>query len=93
MSTTDWSNLPTWLPKKIKALGLTPEKIAHRTGVSRTTIYAYLKDTARPEEQTALRLSKVLGVKFEELLAQYVPKQNGRPRGSTTTSELRVRKR
>lgn len=93
MTTKDWNNLPKWLPKQISKIGLTPEKAANRTGVSRTMMYAYLNDTARPGEQTALKLSRVLGVKFEELLAQYTPKKNGRPRGSESTAEVRTRKR
>ena len=93
MSETDWSNLPYWLPKKIMASGFTVEQVAHRTGVSRTAIYEYLTDDSRPNEDTALRLARVLGVKYEELLAQYVPRKNGRPRGSKTTTGLTVRTR
>lgn len=93
MSESDWSNLPYWLPKKIKSTGFTTEQIAHRTKISRTMMYEYLSDDARPNEDTALRLSKVLGVKYEELLAQYTPKKNGRPRGSKTTTGLSVRSR
>jgi transcriptional regulator with XRE-family HTH domain len=93
MSDTDWSNLPYWLPKKIMKTGLTVEQVAHRVGVSRTAIYEYLADESRPNEDTALKLSRVLGVKFEEVLAQYVPRKNGRPRGSKTTTGLSVRTR
>lgn len=93
MSESDWSNLPFWLPKKIMATGFTVEQVAHRAGVSRTVIYEYLADTSRPNEDTALRLSRVLGVKYEELLAQYVPRKNGRPRGSATKTGLTVRNR
>lgn len=82
MSQDDWSNLPTWLPKKIKMTGLTVEQVAHRVGVSRTVIYEYLTDDARPTEETMLKLSRVLGVPYEEALSQYVPKKRGRPRGA-----------
>jgi transcriptional regulator with XRE-family HTH domain len=93
MSTTDWNHLPKWLPKKIKATGLTVEQVAQRTNISRTVMYKYLSDLKRPSEQTALRLSRVLGVTFEEILAQYTPKKNGRPRDSDTTRGVTVRSR
>lgn len=93
MSDKDFSNLPSWLPKKIAATGLTTEQVAHRTGVSRTMMYDYMADDARPSEETMLKMSRVLGVPFEEALAQYTPKKNGRPPGKGGTSELKVRKR
>jgi transcriptional regulator with XRE-family HTH domain len=94
MSETDWSNLPYWLPKKIKATDLTVEQIAHRVGISRTMMYEYLTDDARPNEDTMLKLCRVLNVPYEEGLAQYVPRKNGRPRGSgKTTTGLNVRSR
>lgn len=93
MSLADWSNLPYWLPKKIMETGLTIEQVAHRTGVSRTAIYEYLADDSRPSEDTMLRLCRVINVPFNEGLAQYVPKQNGRPRGSRTTTGLTIRRR
>lgn len=89
----DYNNLPFWLPKKIAAIGLSNEQFAQKIGVSRTMVYEYLLDDARPGEQTALRMSRVLGVKFEELLSQYVPKVNGRHRKYGSTSELKVRKK
>ena len=91
MSDKSWSNLPFWLPKKIRAIGLTVEETANRTGVSRTMVYDYLTDAKRPSEDAALRLSRVLGVTFEEILQQYVPKPRGRPRGGGATQELKVR--
>lgn len=93
MSKTDWNHLPTYLPVKIKKTGLTTEQIAQRTGISRTVMYQYLKDIKRPSEQTALKLSRVLGVKQEEILAQYTPKKNGRPAGGDTTRGVTVRNR
>lgn len=93
MSETDWSNLPYWLPKKIMATGFTVEQVAHRVGVSRTMMYAYLTDDSRPNEDTMLKLCRVLKVPYEEGLAQYVPRKNGRPSGSKTTKGLTVRTR
>jgi ribosome-binding protein aMBF1 (putative translation factor) len=81
----DFNNLPVWLPKKLDESGLSPEQFANRVNVSRTMIYEYISDDARPSEQTASRMSRILGVKFEELLSQYTPKKNGRPRGGGIT--------
>lgn len=93
MSERDFSNLPTWLPRKIKTTGLKMSQIANHTGISRATLYEYLSDKSRPSEQVMLRLCRVLGVPFEQGLAQYTPKPMGRPRGSNTTSELKVRRK
>lgn len=93
MSETDWSNLPSWLPTKIKAAGLTVEKAANRSGVSRTMMYAYIQDQARPSETTARQMAKALGVRFEDVLSQYVPKKNGPPFRSGRTRAVTVRTR
>jgi len=93
MSETDFSNLPYWLPRQVRKIGLTLEQVAHRIGVSRTMMYEYLQDTARPSEQTMLKMCRLFKVPFEEGLSQYTPKTNGRPRGSGTKQELKVRKR
>ena len=89
----DFNNLPTWLPKKIERAGLTTEQFANRIGVSRTMVYEYLTDDARPGEQTALRMARFLKIPFEQLLSQYTPKKNGRPHGTGSTSQLKVRKK
>lgn len=88
----DYNRLPEWLPGKIEATGLTVEQVGNRTGVSRSAMYEYLTAKSRPTSQTALKMSRVLGVTFEEILGQYTPAKRGRPYGSQTTSELKVRK-
>jgi transcriptional regulator with XRE-family HTH domain len=93
MSETNFSNLPSWLPRHLKRTGLTPEKLGHRAKISRTTVYRYMYDENRPTAQTMLRICRVLGVPFEEGMGQYTPKKNGRPYGSDSTSDLKVRKR
>lgn len=76
----DFSNLPTWLPQKIRNTGLRLSQVANHAGISRATLYEYLSDDSRPTEQTMLRLCRVLGVSFQEGLSQYTPKPMGRPR-------------
>lgn len=93
MKERDFSNLNVWLPRKAKTAKLTFEQIAHRVGISRTMMYEYVSDLSRPTEQTMLKMCRVLGVPFEQGLSQYTPKKIGRPRGSNTTSELRVRRK
>lgn len=88
----DFNHLPTYLPPLMERVGLTTEQTANAIGISRTVMYAYLIDGSRPTSQTAIKLSRVLGVPFEEILKQYVPKKRGRPFGSHGTSELKVRK-
>lgn len=96
MSTTksykDINLLPEWLPGKIAATGLTVEQVGNRTGVSRSAMYEYLTGKSRPTSQTAVKLARVLGVTFEEILKQYTPAKRGRPYGTQTTAELKVRK-
>lgn len=88
----DRNQLPEWLPSKIAATGFTVEQVGNRTGVSRSAMYEYLTGKSRPTSQTALKLSRVLGVAFEEILKQYTPAKRGRPFGSQSTAELKVRK-
>ncbi|MFL6307438.1 MAG: helix-turn-helix domain-containing protein [Candidatus Sulfotelmatobacter sp.] len=92
MSKRDFSNLPMWLPQKIEKTGLKMSQVANRVGISRATLYEYLRDRSRPTEQTMLRLCRVLGVPFEQGLAQYTPRPIGRPRANNITSELKSEK-
>lgn len=88
----DFNNLPVWIPKQCAKKEIGIETLAQRSGVSRTAIYKYLYDQDRPSEQTMKRITKALGVSFEEGLKQYTPKRNGRPPGkkSEKTSEVRT---
>ena len=83
MRERDFSNLPRWLPQKIKQTGLRLSQVANHARISRATLYEHLSDGSRPTEQTMLRLCRVLGVSFQEGLSQYTPKPIGRPRSNT----------
>ena len=85
MPNSNFSNLPKWIPRQLKRVGLTKEQLAHRVGVSRTTIYRYIYDMDRPSENTMLNMCRVLDIAFEEGLRQYTPKKNGRPFGKCTS--------
>jgi transcriptional regulator with XRE-family HTH domain len=79
MSQEDYSNLPTWIPEQLKRVGLTKEQLAHRAGISRTSVYRYIYDTDRPNSATMMRICCVLKIPAEEGFRQYTPKKNGRP--------------
>jgi transcriptional regulator with XRE-family HTH domain len=85
--TSNFSNLPTWLPRQLNRVGLSKEQLAHRAGISRTSVYRYIYDSDRPSEDTMLRICRVLEVPFEEGLRQYTPKKNGRPLGTKIVTE------
>lgn len=78
--TPDFNNLEVWLKPKIEALNLSVEGFAAKAGVSRASLYFYLKDKSRPSEQAMVKICQTLGVPLEEGLKQYTPKKVGRPR-------------
>lgn len=89
----DFNNLPTWIPQMAAKKGVTIERLGQLSGVSKTAMYNYLYDMDRPSEKTMLKMTRALGIDFEEGLRQYTPKRNGRPPGrkSETTGEVRTK--
>lgn len=63
----------------MKEAGLTVDKLANRSGISRTAIYKWMYDEDRPTEDSMVKLCHALGVNLQEGLREYVPKRNGRP--------------
>ncbi|MGH9403530.1 MAG: helix-turn-helix domain-containing protein [Terriglobia bacterium] len=57
------------------------ENFAREVGVVRASIYFYISDRCRPSSMVMARMCHVLGVPFEEGLAQYTPRKAGRPKG------------
>lgn len=55
-------------------------------------MYEYLAGAKRPGDQVALRIARVLGVRVEEIMAQYTHKKTGRPRGSVGTRSVTARR-
>ena len=86
----DFNHIKQWLDPHLERLNLTPELFARKCDLSRSSIYFYREDVSRPTEETMARMCRVLGVPFEEGLAQYTPKKNGRPYGTSTTTPVRV---
>lgn len=87
---TDFSNLPIWIPKHLRRLQLSVEQLAHRTGVSRTSIYRYLYDQDRPTEHTMVKMCRALDVPFEEGLRQYTPRRIGPTPGPRPARRKRI---
>jgi transcriptional regulator with XRE-family HTH domain len=77
---TDFNNIKQWLLPKLEERGLTVEELANKIGVTRAAVYFWLNDTTRPSESAMKRICDLLGLPFEEGLAQYTPKRVGRPK-------------
>jgi transcriptional regulator with XRE-family HTH domain len=75
----DFNHLKTFIEPMLQEKGFSVEQFARACGVTRAMMYFYFKDTNRPSEQVAIRMSQVLGVTAEEVLGQYTPKKVGRP--------------
>lgn len=83
---TDFNYIREWLLNLLEEKSMSVEELANRVGVTRAAIYLYLRDKARPTEQTMTRICRELGVPPEDGLKRYTHKQIGRP------SSLQIRK-
>jgi transcriptional regulator with XRE-family HTH domain len=77
--TRDFNHIQRWLDPKLKQMGLSVERFARLSDLSRSAVYFYRNDQDRPTEETMARMCRVLGVPLCEGLSQYTPKRNGRP--------------
>ena len=75
----DYNHIKQWLDPLLEQMGLSVEAFANRCDLTRTAIYFYRADKNRPDEQTMIRMCRVLGVPAEQGLAQYTCKKLGRP--------------
>ena len=75
----DFNYIREWLLPMLSDRGQSVEQFARKCGLSRASLYFYLVDKTRPESSTMKKMCEVLGVPFEEGLAQYSPKKIGRP--------------
>jgi transcriptional regulator with XRE-family HTH domain len=78
---SNFSNLKEWLSRKMDDAQISPEQLANASQLSRASIYFYLTDRCRPDEQSMARICAALGAPLIEGLAQYTPKKRGRPAG------------
>jgi predicted DNA-binding transcriptional regulator AlpA len=86
------NNIKQWLLPKLKRRNLSVEEFSKRCGLSRATLYSYMTDRYRPQEDTMGVICKTLsnisywedGVELIEKatiaegLAQYIERRNGR---------------
>lgn len=90
----DYNRIKQWLIPKLEVKQITIEEFANAAGLSRASIYFYLSDRHRPDEQAMAKMCHVLGADLEEGLRQYTPRFRGRPYGSKSgPSEVRSRSR
>ena len=78
---TNYNHLDKWLTELLDHRQLSVEQLAEAVGLSRSSVYFYLQDKTRPDEDTMVRICNFLGVPLEEGLRQYTPRKRGRPRG------------
>jgi transcriptional regulator with XRE-family HTH domain len=89
----DFNKIKQWLVPQLRAKGMNVEKFAREADIWKTSVYNYMNDTNRPDTETMAKMCRVLGKPLEEGLAQYTPRQEGRPEGYTPgAAELRVPK-
>jgi len=77
----DYNNIQQWLDPILYEKQISVEQLARAAGLSRASLYNYMIDRYRPDEQHMAKLCRVLGVPLEEGLRQYTPRRRGRPRG------------
>jgi transcriptional regulator with XRE-family HTH domain len=77
----DYNRLGKWLGQQLLKHSISPEVLANRARVSRASVYFWMADITRPGVQSMVKVCQVLNVPLEEGLAQYTPKENGRPAG------------
>lgn len=104
----DFNNINKWLGQKLAERGVSVEQLANIAGLSKASLYFYMTDRRRPDEQAMAKICHALSglmvtdlsgntfmqeVPFEEGLRQYTPRKRGRPHGSGGGArELSVRK-
>jgi transcriptional regulator with XRE-family HTH domain len=77
----DFNNIRAWLYPLIEERGWSIEEFGRKIGVTRAAIYHYMTDKRRPTVERMRQICEVLGVPASEGLAQFTPKEVGRPKG------------
>ncbi len=62
----------------LKTSGLSVEKFARAVGVTRTSLYFYVRDRSRPTAATLHKICEQAGITFEEGLTYCTPRTTGR---------------
>lgn len=77
----DFNRIRQWITPLLEKKGLTIEQCSRRAKLSRATLYSYMVDRYRPNEQTMAAICRVLNRPLEEGLRQYTSRKAGRPKG------------
>ncbi len=94
VNTTGYNYIADWLKAKLSERKLRVRDLAELVGLNRATIYAWMKDTNRPDPQQVKRVCAVLSnepvltqcrrfrveVQPHELESQFSRRVEGRPR-------------
>lgn len=62
----------------LKTKGLSVEQFAREVGVTRTSVYFYVRDRSRPTAATLHKICEQVGITFEEGLTYCAPRTTGR---------------
>lgn len=68
-------------PGILELLGMNVEQFAVACGLTRASVYYYLKGKTMPSRQTVRKIANVTGIPFEELLNTLPTREEGRQRG------------
>lgn len=76
------NSIKGWLLPLLNLHGMSVEELANVIGVSRTCVYFYLEDKARPTDERMRSICDALGVSHDEGLKQFTPRFPGRKKGA-----------
>lgn len=78
---TSGEGAPEYAPDGLLTLrGLSVERLARASSITRTAVYFYIDGKCRPTHATLLRMCRVLEVSYEEGVKYCTPATVGRPR-------------
>jgi transcriptional regulator with XRE-family HTH domain len=63
----------------LKTKGISVEQFARQIGVTRTIVYFYINDQARPTLDTLIKICDVVGISLAEGVKICTPRTRGRP--------------
>ncbi|MFZ0517382.1 MAG: helix-turn-helix transcriptional regulator, partial [Acidobacteriaceae bacterium] len=77
---------PAYAPDGLLTLrGLSVERLARASNITRTAVYFYIDGKCRPRHKTLLRMCQVLEVPYDEGAKYCTPATTGRPRQSSAS--------
>lgn len=68
------------IPGLLDKLNLSVEQFARAVGVTRASVYYYLRNRTKPTPNTLAKMANVLDVPYEQMLTYITPRPMGRAR-------------